>query len=243
MSLASQSFSEGVVAFIDALGTKGISARTNAEQYIESWEAISREWEQYKNQALDSSGSSNVNYDIRAFSDTVIITVTLSKKDDGTLVIESDRLLLHCARLISPMIINGIFKGVYLRGAISVGKFYQTPNLIIGPAVDEAAEWYTNIEWIGVSAAPSAHFTLEKLVEVKQNVSDWFIKYRIPIKVGSQEERWAVNWPRLSPEGVGGMSVRALIDNAFARQPISISAIAKFDNTIKFYDFATTGKE
>jgi hypothetical protein len=241
----SQSFNEGVVAFIDALGTKGISARTDPEQYVVSWETTLREWEQYKNQALDTSGSSNVNYDIRAFSDTIIITVKLSKKDENTPVIESDRLLLHCARLISPMIINGIFKGVYLRGAMSIGKFYQTQNSIIGRAVDEAAEGYTNMEWIGVSTAPSAHFTIEKLVEVKVNVSNWFIKYRIPIKVGSQEESWAVNWPRLSPNEVvgGGMSVRALLFNAFARQPIPISAITKFDNTMKFFDFAKTRKE
>jgi hypothetical protein len=80
---------------------------------------------------------------------------------------------------------------------------------------------------------------------VKVNVSDWFIKYRIPIKVGSQEESWAVNWPRLSPNEVvgGGMSVRALLFNAFVRQPIPISAITKFDNTMKFFDFAKTRKE
>ena len=75
------------------------------------------------------------------------------------------------------MITNGIFKGVYLRGVISIGKFYQSPTIIIWPAVDEAAEWYTNIDWIGVSASPSAYFTIEKLIGLNEDVSKWFIKY------------------------------------------------------------------
>jgi hypothetical protein len=236
---------EGVVAFIDALGTKGVSARTDPEEYAKSWEKLLTEWERYKKEALETSDSSNVNYDIRAFSDTIIITVKLSKKDNSTPVLESDRLLLHCARLVAPMILNGIFKGVYLRGVLSIEKFYQTQNSIIGPAVDEAAEWYTNMEWIGVSTAPSAHFTIEKLVKVNQDVSKWFIKYKIPTKTGSSEEGWAVNWPRLSPKevGGGGMSVHALIVNAFARQPISISALPKFLNTIKFFEFSKVDKK
>ncbi len=28
------------------------------------------------------------------------------------------------------------------RGCLSVGTFYRSPNMIIGPAVDEAAEYY-----------------------------------------------------------------------------------------------------
>ena len=242
MSTSSQVASEGVVAFIDALGTKGISARTDPEEYARSWESLLTEWEQYKKEAAKTSGSSNLNYDIRAFSDTIIVTVKLNKRDKGTPIIESDRLLLHCARLVAPMILNGIFKGVYFRGVISIGRFYQTQNSIIGPAVDEAAEWYTHMEWIGVSTAPSAHFTIEKLVNVNEDVSKWFIKYKIPTKTGSSEEGWAVNWPRLSPEGVvgGGMSVYELIVNAFARQPISISAMPKFLNTLKFVEFSKT---
>jgi hypothetical protein len=73
--LASQTASEGVVAFIDALGTKGVAARTDPEEYAKSWETLLVDWEQYKKQALETSGSSSVIYDIRAFSDTIIITV------------------------------------------------------------------------------------------------------------------------------------------------------------------------
>jgi hypothetical protein len=92
LSTSSQVASEGVVAFIDALGTKGISARTDPEEYARSWESLLTEWEQYKKEAAKTSGSSNLNYDIRAFSDTIIVTVKLNKRDKGTPIIESDRL-------------------------------------------------------------------------------------------------------------------------------------------------------
>jgi hypothetical protein len=199
--MGNQTVNEGVVAFLDALGTKGISTRTDPEEYIKSWETFLTDWEQYKKQALENSSSCNVDYDIRAFSDTIIITIKLNKKDNSTLVIESDKLLLHCSKLIAPMVINGIFKGIYLRGVMSIGKFYQTQNSIIGPAVDEAAEWYMNTEWIGVSAAPTAHFILEKLEEIGGEAAEMtknlFIKYDVPTKINSTEKSWAVNWPKL----------------------------------------------
>jgi hypothetical protein len=185
----------------------------------------------------------DIRANIQAFSDTIIITVTLKKKDENTPVIELDRLVLHAAQLILPMIINGILRGIYLRGVISFGKFYQSDTAIIGPAVDEAAEWYTNIEWIGVSAAPTAYFILEKLAEIGQDVAvegkKFFIKYDIPTKANTTEKGWAVNWPNLfsnflSPPG--GMSAKALILNRFGEKPVSVSAMPKFHNTLKFID-------
>jgi hypothetical protein len=168
----------------------------------------------------------------------------LKKKDDKTPIIEIDRLVLHAARLIQPIITNAITRGIYLRGVISIGKFYQSDTAIMGPAVDEAAEWYTAIEWIGVSAAPTAHFVLEKLVEiggeVEKEAKKFFVGYGIPTKTNVLEKGWGVNWPKLykdltTPQG--GMSVKALILNRFAQNPVSISAMPKFKNTINFIDY------
>lgn len=38
---------EGTVAFLDALGTTGISARIDPEEYARSWETLLTDWEQY----------------------------------------------------------------------------------------------------------------------------------------------------------------------------------------------------
>jgi hypothetical protein len=73
---------EGAVAFLDALGTKGIWARSEPEKYFESWEHLLKDWKTHKQKLYpdDSSIATTIN----AFSDTVIITASLKKKDDKT---------------------------------------------------------------------------------------------------------------------------------------------------------------
>jgi hypothetical protein len=63
---------EGAVAFLDALGTKGIWARSEPEKYVESWELLLTDWKTYRQQLY--SDDSNIETAIKAFSDTVIIT-------------------------------------------------------------------------------------------------------------------------------------------------------------------------
>lgn len=236
---------EGVVIFLDALGTKGVWARTDPKEYTDSWETLLHELDKHNKNLKTLSEWSNVTSSIHAFSDTIIITIRLLNKDSNTTVFESDRLLFYAARLISPMLLNGIFKGIYLKGVISVGQFFESQTSIIGPAVDEAADWYEKIEWIGVSSAPTAHFTLEKLFEVKQDISKWYVKYPVPMKAGiTTEVVWAVNWPALylTYSDKEAMSLKALILNKFASRPISSDAVTKFHNTIKFYDNVTSKK-
>ena len=122
---------------------------------------------------------------MKIFSDTIIITMEAEIQAKETLAKETDTLLLEMSRLIGPMILKGIYDGIYLRGAISVGKFYQSDSLIIGPAVDEAAEWLQTTEWIGVSTSPTAHYTIEKLAELnKTDLSKRYIRYNVPTKIG-----------------------------------------------------------
>jgi hypothetical protein len=105
---------EGAVAFLDALGTKGIWARSEPEKYVESWELLLADWNKYRQQLY--TNYPDIDTTIKAFSDTVIITASLKKKDDKTPVVETDRLVLRAAQLIQPMVINAITRGIYLRG-------------------------------------------------------------------------------------------------------------------------------
>ena len=240
--------SKGVVIFLDALGTRGVWARGNPLEYIESWEKLLMEWEDLRGKLLQKTNWANVTSKIQAFSDTIITTVTLIHENQFTPVIESDKLLFNGAQLVSPMILSGIMKGIYLKGVISIGQFFQSDTAIIGPAVDEAADWYKSTNWIGVSTAPTAHFTIEKLSELNQNddIKNWYLNYSVPGRNNTNDEKtWAVNWPRLYstyPKDTG-MSPRALIFNKFAEKPISGEAAAKFHNTIRFYDHAIGKQE
>jgi hypothetical protein len=228
---------EGVVVFLDALGVKGIWARAEPENVISSWQGVlKRLYESIeKSPKAGSVGDKAecLDYNIVAFSDTVIITLKCT--DDPAAHVPL------VAKIVSDPFFFALLKGIYFRGVIAIGKFYQSETLVIGPAIDEAAEWYTQPEWMGVSTAPSASFGLSRLEDQKANVSKWFVKYDIPAKGGLQKDEWALAWPReaLKESIVSDkhLTPRGLILDAFANRPISVSAASKYKNTLAFFDY------
>ncbi|MCL5957975.1 MAG: hypothetical protein M1358_01445, partial [Chloroflexi bacterium] len=196
-----------------------------------------------------------------ALSDTVILTIPCGDHDVGNGLL-ADAVAYS---LVDPFV-EAMHQGFYLRGAVSVGNFHQSEALLIGPAVDEAAEWYEKADWIGVSAAPSLGFGLEILFGPDQpdvpvldpEQRSWrpFVKYKIPTKGEGRRTGFALNWPskmlQSSEDGQGKKTTlkarRAKIRRdmllRFAGQPIAPSVLSKYTNTIKFFDLiANGGKE
>jgi hypothetical protein len=68
------------VAFLDALGTQGIWARSEPEEYVKSWQQLLTDWRDYKQKAYPDD--SNIDITFNAFSDTIVITTSLKKHDD-----------------------------------------------------------------------------------------------------------------------------------------------------------------
>lgn len=223
---------EGVVAFLDALGIKGIWARAEPREVISSWNKVIGIFDRTIKEAQNKAGDVFKGCHIAAFSDTVIVIL---KGQDPS------RLIPLMGEVLMCPIFAGILYGIYLRCVISVGKFYQSKTLIIGPAIDEAAEWYTQPDWIGVSTAPSASFGLERFVDQGIDISKWFVRYKIPMKDGIEENGWAVAWPKRAPieplDNREKVTSRTAILEAFASRPISISAASKYRNTLSFFDF------
>jgi hypothetical protein len=237
MPLNETRMDEGVVVFLDALGVKGIWARAEPESVIRSWQEVLRRLNESikRSPKIGNIGDRPecLDYNISAFSDTVIITLKCT--DDPAAHVPL------VAKIVSEPFFYALVKGIYFRGVIAIGKFYQSNTLVIGPAIDEAAEWYTQPEWMGVSTAPSASFGLSRLEDQKADVSKWFVKFDIPSKAGLQKSEWALAWPREVPEAslVSGrrLTKRGLILDAFANKPISVAAVAKYKNTLAFFDY------
>jgi hypothetical protein len=237
MALKKSRMQEGVVVFLDALGVKGIWARAEPESIINSWEDVLK---RLNESIRKSPRTGNVgdraeclDYNITAFSDTVIIT--LKCLDDPAAHVPL------VAKIVSDAFFFALVKGIYFRGVIAIGKFYQSNTLVIGPAIDEAAEWYTQPEWMGVSAAPSASFGLSRLEDQKADISKWFVKYDIPSKNGLQKDEWALAWPKNAPKDTiiaeKNLTTRGLILDTFANRPVSVTAAQKYKNTLGFFDF------
>jgi hypothetical protein len=228
---------DGVVVFLDALGVKGIWARAEPESVIRSWEEVLRRLNESINKSpkIGSIGDipEPLNYTIAAFSDTVIITLKCA--DDPAAHVPL------VAKIVSDAFFFALIKGIYFRGVIAIGKFFQSKTLVIGPAIDEAAEWYTQPEWMGVSTAPSASFGLSRLEDQKADISKWFIKYDVPSKGGPQKNEWALAWPNNAPKDPcdqqKNLTTRGLILDAFANRPISVAAAQKYKNTLAFFDY------
>lgn len=227
---------DGVVVFLDALGVKGIWARAEPESVINSWEDVLRRLNDSikRSPKIGSIGDTpeSLDYNIAAFSDTVIITLKCTDDPAAHVPLVS--------KIVSDAFFFALIKGIYFRGVIAIGKFYQSKTLMIGPAIDEAAEWYTQPEWMGVSAAPSASFGLSRLEDQKADISKWFVKYDIPAKSGPQKNEWALAWPRFASKdplnSERHLTTRGLILDAFANRPISVAAAQKYKNTLAFFD-------
>lgn len=194
----------GVVVMLDALGTKGIWRDHNLAEVTTTWEVFLK---MLKTVEKESADEEKYEWKINAFSDTIIITFT-GKPIEKLLDIASDS--------TRTAIGYGMQMGIYLRGAISVGSFIHTENLILGPAIDEAAEFYEQDNWIGASATPSTYSILRKLSENKtSNTVFSFIKYPIPRKQGMEKNGFAIihnYWWKIKICHIPEMQGKTLID-------------------------------
>jgi len=82
-------------------------------------------------------------------------------------------------------------KNINLRGAMSIGKYYISDKMILGPAADEASMYYEIANWVGVIATPSLESVLLRM-EKNNEVVPLFHKYDIPLHNGKRQG-WAID--------------------------------------------------
>lgn len=177
---------EGLLILMDRLGTKGIWKENNPRTTIDEWIVVMRAIEKYFVENFEEQ-----KYDIKftIFSDTVLISIF--GKDKEKLILDVGAALIW---FMSATMTNGL----HFRGCLSYGLIIRARNSIIGPAIDEAAEYHTLQQWVGISAAPSVHKILEKIDQSKLklgNEGQRYVQYDIPLKNSTEKNGWAINWP------------------------------------------------
>ena len=247
---------KGVVVFLDALGTKTVWSRSEPSEYIKAWESvigsIRKNAKKYDKVTKNDAELPKLN--IIAFSDTIILSLShnLDKlKEDPSLFHLNLSNLFIGTILGYPLYKAIIEEGIYLRGVISSGEFYVKKSMIIGPAVEEAAEWYEKPEWFGVSTTPSATYAIEFLREngglSDEYINEFFISYPVPMKNGSTLESYAVLWPKEFPSFEAAMSEDReklfkdsrinLLESFSSSGLIGVSSELKYKNTLDFFDY------
>ena len=164
-----------------------------------------------------------------AFSDTMFITV------EGR---DYEGLLLAFGRTMWQAITHSIWEDVPVRGCVSCGSYFYSPDdLFTGPAVDEASAYYYLPQWIGISAAPSANGVLSKAMpRAPSRGAGPYFKHDIPLKASVEQDAWALNWPgQCDDEGEDG-AMDEIIDRINDRMDAAtdIDAALKWRNTRKF---------
>lgn len=222
--------SKGFIAFIDALGIKGIGGRKDPRAVVDGWKDLVNYFD---------SEAKGAGIQVRAFSDTLI---AIAEADD---LETADAPIPALVEVTAGLFLDALDKGFLLRGAISKGVFYQGNSMIIGPAVDDAAEWFEAAEWMGIMLTPQASFFVDRL-QLSGQVEGIrkLVKYPVPCRGCASCESWVVSWPTLelwrgvAPSGRGrNESVRASrlrLVEAYSKWPIGQVDVAKFHNTLKF---------
>ena len=154
-------YRKGAVTFLDVLGWKGIwnnhpNALAELVKFINDIrDAIDLYNYNYNEKAkLKKRYKSDVSTEVKSISDTIVL-FTEDKDNNAEEVI-----CLH-AEYCAYILEEALKRKFPLRGAISYGKYDNSLNIMIGPAVDEAAAWHESTDWIGVILTPSAQMALK----------------------------------------------------------------------------------
>lgn len=213
---------KGVVTFLDVLGWKGIWQRKSdpigdLETLVKQIDGAARS----QSRGL-SSGDSQTETSltrVMIISDTIVIFTEAAIKD------ASRAIDLH-GNLCKKAIPESIRLGIPVRGATSYGDVIISSenSIYAGVAIDEAAAWHEQGDWIGVLMAPTACFIFDTSTK-----SSWEA-CEPPMKHGKQFKTYVVNWRNTEDTTF----LKVIKQNFCAMAPITPEVEHKFSNTVNF---------
>ena len=180
-------FKKGIVTFLDVLGWKGLwQSNKEAVKHLKELVHDTREQEDKILKAFnEKEKAKNVIYkpiDIKvlSISDTIVFLTDT----------ESTAALEFHSKLSSWILAYALHRRLPLRGAISYGNFIESENIMLGPAIDEAAAWHESTDWIGVILTPSAQMYLRNK-KISCIVGNYM---NIPFKKSNKTLHYCVDW-------------------------------------------------
>lgn len=218
----------GAVILLDRLGTKGIW-KDNPEKALLDWNLFrSGVLHVEKRMMNENEVCKKYGYisEIETLSDTIIWQVRLTTNDPYDV-------LKMANTAVSGVVNFAFYMGIFLRGCISIGDYYKdgSGSSIIGPAIDEAAQYYEMPSWIGISLAPSAHL----IVREQPNMEAFrFHSYDIPLKEGIERNGIACDWiNRFTSERPNEIRQKLI---EMMRSTYDVNIAIKYRNTLDFVD-------
>lgn len=148
--------------------------------------------------------------------------------------------------VICKVIYAGLTRNWLFRGVITYGDFYLENNVLVGPAIDEASQWFEKADWMGCHLAPSASLIVETLGNANIYVN-FHIKYPIPFKEDSHKYNYLyalnyISWFDIFGHDKSDTNIdtlpklREALTDIFCKQPTRTDVYRKLDNTLRFFD-------
>jgi len=213
----------GVVTFLDVLGWKGVYDRKQ-----DAIHSLTLLIEGVRKQAERKQRGRTMNtIEVRSISDTIGIFTHAAGRNSEI----SDIIDIH-GEICQWLIPQSIESEIPVRGAISFGEFQIFDQIFVGKAIDEAASWHEQSDWIGVHLTPSAEF-----VYVPRPGSKTWLKYAPPHKTKIAWQPHCVNWASTWEEP--RREEDAIKDKFRRLGPIVPEIAGKFVNTLAFLKVAT----
>ncbi len=207
----------GIVTFLDVLGWKGVYDRQS-----DAITRLKRLVDGVTTLAERMRGRSHGEIKVQSISDTIAIFTACSETEISK-AIESH------GELCQQLIPESIRAGLPMRGATAYGNFEISDNIFVGRAVDEAASWHEQGNWIGVNLTPSAEFVFPK----KEAETAW-ATYSVPFKNSLRWDPPCVNWLK---DWTDFEKEKDTVRKMFLSMgPIVPEVAPKFINTLAFID-------
>jgi hypothetical protein len=242
----------GFVALLDALGTKTASIKS-AQRYLDNINEI-ESGIQYalkatvvpdalKNPKLDPEIFSEIS--TRFFGDTILITYEIKDRKQEL------EYFTRITFILQLFICNALETGLLFRGSVSIGEYIDKEAVVLGPAVSDAANWYEQLDMIGVVFTPQATIAATSIVESYNNPLRWrkntgttAVLVRPPLKDTkvSDIELFLVNWVESIILFCKSESPQEWFYRVIRQFSIPWGVESKFVNTVRFFERHVTNQ-
>jgi hypothetical protein len=195
---------EGVVVLLDSIGVREEYQREDPQTLIKRWNAVDRKLIRLINALKAELKKRSYNSSIRIQQpyDNIQIFLPFDKPrfDDLSNRSAPWYTVHHLGEILIPFFRYALYNRIYFRGCISTGEYFATRKRVFGPAINEAAVFCENANWIGIMASPNTFKVLDN-----PDTESWFkifSQYPVPLNrkesdgttTEREESAWVLNW-------------------------------------------------
>lgn len=248
---------EGIILLLDVLGVKGHSIDESLG-FLEVWHDLitTSHVNTVENATLSGRTIPHRVPEYNIFGDTVII---MWKCDNVPHDFSST--FMFASEVAANLIRLGVEKGLFLRGAISIGEYVNKSTeygkSTIGPAVADSASWYEEADWFGVIATPHCSIQINRMIDdvieiIKSNsiihvdddskfqealiydLKNRYVEYKVPRKNKEPIKLKVLNWQIKSE--INKNEITKWLSDKLRTVTIPIGTENKYNNVITFFN-------